>query len=230
MQALQGLQPGTAISAKGRERVNHIIRTAIDVLTEEGFNAFTMRHIAKRAGIYLRNLQYYFPTREELLQAISDEMGRRYGDMIDAALTSVSADPVARLNTVVNVYLQDNITNTAQRRYNVQVVALLYSLDHYSGKLLDKFYSRRFVTRFMRLLQDLNPGLDEVEADQRARMIGSLLDGILFFGGPEARDSKALELYCDSLRKQIHTIATRPARDSDNNNHWNHSDERQIQL
>ena len=58
--------PGTAVHAKGKQRVNDIVHTATRVLAFEGYSNFTMRGIAAKAGIALKNLQYYFPTKDSL--------------------------------------------------------------------------------------------------------------------------------------------------------------------
>ena len=43
---------------------------ARSVLVEEGLDRFVLRHIAARAGMTVGNLQYYFPTRDDLLAAV----------------------------------------------------------------------------------------------------------------------------------------------------------------
>ena len=47
-----------------------ILDMARDVLATEGLDRFALRDIAKRAGMRLGNLQYYFPTRDDLLEAV----------------------------------------------------------------------------------------------------------------------------------------------------------------
>jgi AcrR family transcriptional regulator len=73
---IAALAPGTAVHSKGRKRVQEIITTATPVLAFEGYSAFTMRNIAAKLGISLRNLQYYFQTKSDLFQAVVEQMIR----------------------------------------------------------------------------------------------------------------------------------------------------------
>ena len=55
---------------KGELRRAAIIDLARQVLIDEGYDHFVLREIASRADMKLGNLQYYFPAREDLLEAV----------------------------------------------------------------------------------------------------------------------------------------------------------------
>jgi AcrR family transcriptional regulator len=57
-------------TSKGSARRERILDVARHVLAEEGVDGFVLRGIAERAGVALGNLQYYFPTRVDLLAAV----------------------------------------------------------------------------------------------------------------------------------------------------------------
>lgn len=59
----------TAIK-RGEASRARILDTARDILAKEGLDRFVLRGIAKRAGMRLGNLQYYFSTRDDLLEAV----------------------------------------------------------------------------------------------------------------------------------------------------------------
>src|SRR6184192_4773516 len=44
-----------------------IIQAAADSLLENGYSGTSVRAIASKAGVAIANLQYYFPTKSELL-------------------------------------------------------------------------------------------------------------------------------------------------------------------
>ena len=46
---------------------DQIVRAAAESLLENGYAATSVRTIAARAGVAIGNLQYYFPTKSELL-------------------------------------------------------------------------------------------------------------------------------------------------------------------
>src|SRR5215469_16647950 len=56
--------PLTDGSASAREQ---IVRAAAESLLENGYAGTSVRAIASRAGVAIGNLQYYFPTKSELL-------------------------------------------------------------------------------------------------------------------------------------------------------------------
>jgi AcrR family transcriptional regulator len=51
-----------------------IVETALRLFRENGYEATTMRAIAKEAGVSVGNAYYYFGSKEELIQAYYDEL------------------------------------------------------------------------------------------------------------------------------------------------------------
>src|SRR5256885_15362259 len=54
---------------KGEQTRAAILKAALDLLREHGYEATTMRAIAKRAGVSLGNAYHYFGSKEHLIQA-----------------------------------------------------------------------------------------------------------------------------------------------------------------
>lgn len=62
-----------------------IVRAAAEALLENGYAATSVRDIATRAGVAVGNLQYYFPTKSELLvEAWRHLTARSVGELRDA--------------------------------------------------------------------------------------------------------------------------------------------------
>ena len=55
---------------KGEQRRISILSNAMEILIVDGYSKLSMRGVAKKVGISLGNLQYYFPNRQTLLQAL----------------------------------------------------------------------------------------------------------------------------------------------------------------
>jgi AcrR family transcriptional regulator len=64
----------TRLSKKGTQRREEVLRTARDLLVDEGRAGFSMRRVAERAGMSLGNLQHYFPTQGALVEALLDSI------------------------------------------------------------------------------------------------------------------------------------------------------------
>ena len=62
-------KPETARTRRGMETRDVILKTALEMFLERGYEETTMRAIAERAGVALGNAYYYFRSKEHLIQA-----------------------------------------------------------------------------------------------------------------------------------------------------------------
>src|SRR5438477_12153563 len=62
----QGSRPAV-LADSGLSAREQIVRAAAESLLENGYAGTSVRSIASRAGVAIGNLQYYFPTKSELL-------------------------------------------------------------------------------------------------------------------------------------------------------------------
>ncbi|HVB88802.1 MAG TPA: CerR family C-terminal domain-containing protein [Beijerinckiaceae bacterium] len=98
--------------ARGDETKRRIVETALDVFGASGFDSASTRTIAKRAGVNLPALQYYFGGKEGLYLAcahhIADVVGERLNllaERIEAALAEPApskADLLALLRSLID--------------------------------------------------------------------------------------------------------------------------------
>src|SRR6516162_5476846 len=65
---------------KGSERVRIILEEAKNTLVDEGFSRLSFRSVAKRAGITVGNVTYYFPTKDDLLIELAGYIFDRWED------------------------------------------------------------------------------------------------------------------------------------------------------
>ena len=68
----------SADTPKRLQRKIEILEAARTVLAEQGYTKFTLRRIAAEAGIHLKSLQRYFPTKRELLKAALEYIVQNY--------------------------------------------------------------------------------------------------------------------------------------------------------
>jgi AcrR family transcriptional regulator len=67
-------EPARRESARSEQTRALIVETALRLFREHGYEATTMRAIAKEAGVSTGNAYYYFGSKEELIQAYYDEL------------------------------------------------------------------------------------------------------------------------------------------------------------
>ena len=80
-------QPGTAVSRKGSERIDQIIRAARDVLIRHGYQGFTMRAVADECNISVGNLNYYYRNKADLFEDLLETVIAGYLADFDVILT-----------------------------------------------------------------------------------------------------------------------------------------------
>lgn len=105
---IKDLTPGTAVHAKGKQRVEEILKVATEILAYEGYSKFTMRGIADRLGIKLRNVQYYFKTKEILFQAVIEQRLRRDIESANNVIERKGLSDEERFLAFVDLSLEEN--------------------------------------------------------------------------------------------------------------------------
>ena len=106
-QAQQAAQPdngrsdGKGIRPKGQRRRKRIIEVAKQILIENGSDSLTLRDVAEQIGITHGNLQYYFPTKNDLLMAIFDQEVEKYTEGVKIAV-SQSSTRKGRLDAIID--------------------------------------------------------------------------------------------------------------------------------
>ena len=89
------------------KRRDKLLVIAARCFNEQGYDAASMRDIAKAMEILPGTIYYYFPSKESLLVAVHQEGVRRISARIDAALAKSSAtDPWQRLSDASAAYLE----------------------------------------------------------------------------------------------------------------------------
>jgi AcrR family transcriptional regulator len=89
-------------TAKGEQTKALILRTALDMLRERGYENTTMRAIAKKAGVSLGNAYHYFGSKDHLIQAFYH---RTHEEHLRVALPAVRNETSlkARLLSVIRL-------------------------------------------------------------------------------------------------------------------------------
>jgi len=72
---------------------DRIVAAALTVLQSEGWSALTQPRVALAAGLRQSHLTYYFPTRRDLVTAVSREVARRLLAGFERLAREAPADP-----------------------------------------------------------------------------------------------------------------------------------------
>lgn len=103
-------------SAEDRRR--QVIAAAKRIVLREGFEALTMRRVARLSGVSAAALYLYFPDRLNLMAGVADELFHGLLDAFRTALAGVEhdPDPRARLRAVMTAYLDWGLSHPDEYR------------------------------------------------------------------------------------------------------------------
>ena len=145
-------------SASAREQ---IVRAAAESLLENGYAGTSVRAIASRAGVAIGNLQYYFPTKSELLVEAWRYLTARSVDELRAACNQLD-DPLEALELGV-----ESIWDTLRKLGDMQLAAFDLLVQAPRTERLRAYLPELF-TRYREVIQEQ---IDRLEADGRVRLL-----------------------------------------------------------
>lgn len=197
-------RPAQGTSRTGKQTAQRVIDAARELLTDEGCGEFSMRHIATRAAMRLSNVQYYFPTRNDLIRALFRDADTRYRGAYAQVLANAENDRVARFEAVIDFNLHD-IAQMPTRRFFLQFWALLNSLDARSDGLLSDLYGID-IQQLSERIAELVPRAGAAEVRRRATLLAALIEGLMVVRGahsPKATEMRRLTAAAKRLALQI---------------------------
>jgi AcrR family transcriptional regulator len=165
---------GPAAASKGDLRRGEILTAARRILVDDGYDYLVLREVAARLGITLGNLQYYYPTRDDLLEAvIRAEFDRNRSDV--AALAGAERPPRDRLGAIVR-HLIDVWAKEGGRVY---VVMSMLAIHHDRFARLHREMYESFYDGLVPVLAGIRPRATPAELRRTARLVTTLIDGAL---------------------------------------------------
>ncbi|MBY4725119.1 TetR/AcrR family transcriptional regulator [Burkholderia contaminans] len=170
------LDNGRVLTERGKNAVNKIMASAIEIFVDEGYGGLTMRKVAAKAGLALSNLQHYFPTREDIFAAILTVTREAYANTYDGVHADTSLTPEGRLEKVVRLLLEDSKQPRTQSLF-VNFWALAQTQE-FARKMLEEGYEfQRGV--IAGLIEAVNPALPQAVRIRRAALVTAQIEGLI---------------------------------------------------
>src|SRR3954468_1135556 len=102
-----------------------ILRAAVEVMGEDGYEGASIRDMASRAGVSVAALYYHFPSKLDLLREFLDEAYDVTLSRLDRRMAAVGGDPAAQLDEIVSTLIWSHLhdefaqlaSNVAFREY-----------------------------------------------------------------------------------------------------------------
>jgi AcrR family transcriptional regulator len=195
--------PVTAPRRRHEHRCTELVAVARELLVEGGLDAFAMRAVAARAGMKLGNLQYYFASRDDLLEAvIRAEFERDLAAVDEASAAPADDASLAQLTRQL-------VTNWASSSgvAFVTLTTLAYHSDRF--RTLNREIYESFYQQLGSTIRRLNEHALGPEVARRARLMTAVLDGVALqlhagAGGGATADSQLI----DQAAELLASIAT----------------------
>jgi AcrR family transcriptional regulator len=184
-----GTRPGTAVGEKGQARAREILRAARKILVESGYAALTTRRVAEAAGVRQSNVQYYYPTKTDLVRALFQDMTRSSARELDNRLTGASRSPKQVLVGSIDQFLQAH-----QSPDHVAFLRELWAMAAHDPAVADvmRGFYQHWVDVVTEKVQQINPDLGLRKAQRRALLIVAMMDGLSLFQGASDLDHPAV--------------------------------------
>lgn len=188
-------------STRSSETRARILLAARHLFIQEGWAAFTTRRVARDAGASLGSLQHFFPTKEQLLAGMLEEVidgyVQNYAEL-EARLPTRGAE---RLLVVVD-FLVEDMCRPETRRFFLNLLALSCH-DTFAARLTNEIYAR-YRRRLAGYIAVARPELGERECLDLGLQVAVQILGLHVYTAPEAR--------AVSSRAQMQDIAGRAVR------------------
>jgi AcrR family transcriptional regulator len=157
-------------AASTAPKADQVVAIAARVLAADGIDQFVMRRIADLADMKLGNLQYYFATRDDLLEAV---VRFEFAEDLATVGAIVEDDPVRRLAGVVAALSRRWTAHNGSIYLSIGVLAL--HNDRFTDVIAEIY--DQFHALMADLVRTIDPSVTPAVARRRAFLMTSVLDG-----------------------------------------------------
>ncbi|MCX5446364.1 TetR/AcrR family transcriptional regulator [Streptomyces nigrescens] len=186
-----GQEKRTATTTKGAQRRAAILDAAEKILFESGYGELTMRAVAVTAQTRLGHVQYYFPSRSELIAAVLRRTLNRTLDRLAPLFAEAATHTPSNAEGLVRQLLSEHDDPQL-----VRVYAELWALagrDEAVAVVLRTFYGD-YQNHVARLLRTHDPSRPDTVCQARANVFTMLIEGAaLFRSGIAAHRTEAAD-------------------------------------
>ncbi len=100
------------VTRKGTTRAS-ILEASVDLFGGRGFAAVSLDDIAGVVGVAKQTVLYWFPSKDELLDAVLEQTASELAAVIEAAVRAAPDEPLARVEAVVNAVFRPAVRRPA---------------------------------------------------------------------------------------------------------------------
>lgn len=163
---------------KGKDRRVQILDSARSLLIESGYHNFSLRKVAENSGIRVGNLQYYFPTKEDLVRALLDLVIAQYVE--EWIELRRHGSPEQQFLAIIEDVILD--LNTKQTTVFFPEIWSLSNHEKNLTRAMDNMYET-YRKVLAEVIGEMNPALSATQAHHLALFISASIEGHTMFIG-----------------------------------------------
>jgi AcrR family transcriptional regulator len=194
------------LTKKGNSTIIRILEEAKNIIVEDGFLGLSFRAIAKRTGITVGNIGYYYGTKDDLMVDLAEYIFDRWELRLQRDMPPGTTDKLDMFRYFIRYMIDQN-----QQRKTMFLLLEMYAMANRSravSKMMDTFYSRLRAS-IDRMLADINPAMSAETRALRAALITTQIEGLMILVGPGKPKHQELDGIEDEATIQIERMALR---------------------
>lgn len=189
---------------RGKTRASEILKGAQHVLISEGLANLSTRRVAEELGISVGHLAYYFPSKEELLQAIIESVIESYDAEFAAEFDRFPDAAEQRLEAILRYMIEDS-KRPEVRAFFYQFWG--YSNNNETGQAYRTRMYQHFATQMQNLLREVHPQISNLELDHMTYGLLAFLEGLHVIYGTKGIDALNSAEFDDYVLRQLLGLA-----------------------
>lgn len=87
------------------DKKDHIIKKAVELIAEKGFEGTSIRDLAAIAEVNIAMVNYYFGSKEKLFEALVEKRALFMSQFIENVITNKSLSPAEQLDRIIEGYI-----------------------------------------------------------------------------------------------------------------------------
>lgn len=192
---------GTASYITGRERLESILEAAKDILIAEGYQNFSMRLLAEKAGINVGNIVYYYHNKNDLMADLLEKIVDEYLESFRQTCKAGSGDAIDQLDRVIELMIDDTVKS--QNAFLFGELWMMANRQPFAGAIMDR-YCRSLTDLLTPLVRNALPHLDPPHTETLILMLISTVEGLQLLLHRGNFDKSNITLAKEMIRSALH--------------------------
>lgn len=192
------------LTNKGNGRVAVILDAAKHIVVSEGFANLSYRNIAKGAGIAVGNVNYYYPSKDDLMVDLANFIFDRWDERFKKRVPAAMKGDREIFMFSIEFMIREN-----KRERTVSLLMEMWAMANHSpsvSKMLDAFYGKMRAW-LSEMIVRVRPDLASDVVVMRAALIIAQIEGLMILIGPKRAPHKELVGIEHAAVEQIERLA-----------------------